>query len=387
MKRVFLGLLASLLFLTACEEKTMPTWQEQYDLGMRYLSEGSYEEAIIAFTAAIEIDPMRAPAYVGRGDAYIDSGETEENFAAALADYEQALTLDDSIETAYLGIAGIYVHQGEREKALEILRAGLEKVGNSAAIAEWLSELEAEDSSPEISIAGEDRSEMARLLQEGGGEELFSIEEFSFYGADYHGLTLENAEMILNQNGLKTYSSDDNSITGSKSKSIEPNAPDLYQCINVSHENGIVTHWYCFKTYREDGITPLNTGLRNICIKDSLETVLRKLGFTNAQEIAQLAKDYYIQEFAQREDIKVGLAGWGFGYIDDTEWREGVPFFSLDFAEPSTVAAGKNKLENGHFKMDGVAFNVHLGYTRENDVYIRFEFEADQLISVFVSPD
>ena len=43
------------------------TWQEQYDLGVRYLAEGNYEEAIIAFTAAIEIDPNRVEAYMGRG--------------------------------------------------------------------------------------------------------------------------------------------------------------------------------------------------------------------------------------------------------------------------------------------------------------------------------
>jgi len=76
-----------------------PTWQEQYDLGVRYLSEGNYEEAILAFTAAIEIDPKRAPAYVGRGDAYVGSGETEANLAAALADYEKAFELEPRPET------------------------------------------------------------------------------------------------------------------------------------------------------------------------------------------------------------------------------------------------------------------------------------------------
>lgn len=79
MKRIvnFLLALAILAGVTACSgpagtqsEPQKPTWQEQYDLGVRYLSEGNYEEAIIAFTAAIEIDPKQAPAYVGRGDAY-----------------------------------------------------------------------------------------------------------------------------------------------------------------------------------------------------------------------------------------------------------------------------------------------------------------------------
>ena len=97
MKKLFAAAACALfaLSLTACGQSA-PTWQEQYDLGVRYLSEGNYEEAIIAFTAAIEIDPNRAEAYVGRGDAYIGSGETEENLTAALADYEAAVALDET---------------------------------------------------------------------------------------------------------------------------------------------------------------------------------------------------------------------------------------------------------------------------------------------------
>ena len=87
----FLIIVALIFCLPACAKSAEVQWQEQYDLGVRYLSEGNYEEAIIAFTAAIEIDPNRAEAYVGRGDAYVASGETEENLAAALADYEAAM--------------------------------------------------------------------------------------------------------------------------------------------------------------------------------------------------------------------------------------------------------------------------------------------------------
>ena len=79
MKRITHLAIAILLIvnLVACSESQItPTWQEQYDLGLRYLSEGNYEEAIIAFTAAIEIDP-RAESYIGRGQAYMLSGEDE----------------------------------------------------------------------------------------------------------------------------------------------------------------------------------------------------------------------------------------------------------------------------------------------------------------------
>lgn len=62
---------------TSQTENTL-TWQEQYDLGVRYLSEGNYEEAIIAFTAAIEIDPKRAETYISLAEAYEGSGDLEQ---------------------------------------------------------------------------------------------------------------------------------------------------------------------------------------------------------------------------------------------------------------------------------------------------------------------
>lgn len=119
-----------------------PTWQGQYDLGVRYLSEGNYEQAIIAFTAAIEIDPKRAPAYVGRGDTYVKSGETESNLEAAKADYEKAIELDETSAKAYLGLADVYIRQGDYKKALEVLREGLEKTGNDQQIGDKIDEIQ-----------------------------------------------------------------------------------------------------------------------------------------------------------------------------------------------------------------------------------------------------
>ena len=134
-------LCAFLLILVSCSSK-VSAWQEQYDLGVRYLEEGNYEEAIIAFTTAIEIDPKQAPAYVGRGDAYIGSGETEENLAAAQADYEMAIELDETNAQAYLGLADVYIRRGEYDKALEILRNALDKTGNHQTIVDKIEEME-----------------------------------------------------------------------------------------------------------------------------------------------------------------------------------------------------------------------------------------------------
>ena len=123
-------------------ENAIATWKEQYDLGIRYLEEGDYEQAIVAFTTAIEIDPKQTVVYVGRAQAYIESGETEENLSAALTDYESALALDDMNPDIYLGIADVYIRQGDYENAKEILNQALGKLGENEAISEKLNELE-----------------------------------------------------------------------------------------------------------------------------------------------------------------------------------------------------------------------------------------------------
>jgi Tfp pilus assembly protein PilF len=110
MKRIIFFIF-TILLLTACGTPSTPSaampeassWQEQYDLGFRFLSEGNYEEAIIAFTAAIEIEDKHVDAYVGRGDAYTglaalalaeqDLPLTEQYCDQALADYEAAVAL------------------------------------------------------------------------------------------------------------------------------------------------------------------------------------------------------------------------------------------------------------------------------------------------------
>ena len=156
MRRIAALILACALAfpMVSCAQKTenVPTWQEQYDLGLRYLEEGNYEEAVLAFTAAIEIDPKQAPAYIGRGDAYVRSGETEENLTAALADYKKAMALDETAAEAYLGLADVYIRQGDVDRAIELLRDGMEKTGNSQAIANKLADLEGDNPQNEAEI-------------------------------------------------------------------------------------------------------------------------------------------------------------------------------------------------------------------------------------------
>ena len=110
-------------------------------MGIRYLSEGNYEEAIIAFMAAIEIDPKQALSYVGRGDAYIGAGETEDNLNSALDDYTTAAELDETIPAAWLGMADVYIRRGQYDQALDILQEALEKTENNQSISDKIAEI------------------------------------------------------------------------------------------------------------------------------------------------------------------------------------------------------------------------------------------------------
>ncbi|MGN0965897.1 MAG: tetratricopeptide repeat protein [Dysosmobacter sp.] len=155
MKRIcsFLLTLILLLGLTACGQGGAssaasasggPTWQEQYDLGVRYLSEGSYAEAILAFTAAIDIDPKRPDAFIGRGDAYVgtaqlaageDAAELPEEsrtaYESAVADYLAAIGLDKLLAAVYGKAADVYLALGDREAALAILQQGVDATGDA----------------------------------------------------------------------------------------------------------------------------------------------------------------------------------------------------------------------------------------------------------------
>ena len=53
------------------------TWQQHYDLGVRFLAEGAYEEAIVSLTYAIEIDPKQVEVYLYLAEAYEVLGDRE----------------------------------------------------------------------------------------------------------------------------------------------------------------------------------------------------------------------------------------------------------------------------------------------------------------------
>lgn len=130
--RVISCVLTISVLFSACAKRTMSSWQEQYDLGVRYLSEGNYEEAIIAFSAAIEIE-KRAEAYVGRGQAFLLSAGREGDTTVALSDFEMAISLDSGNDDAWQAMINIYINNGEYDRAAELIDQARHVLGSSNA--------------------------------------------------------------------------------------------------------------------------------------------------------------------------------------------------------------------------------------------------------------
>ena len=80
-------LLILAMLLTACGPSG--TWDEHYNLGIKYLSDGNYEEAIIEFETAIKIDDMKPKAYIGASDAYVGMEEYQKAIEILETGYEK----------------------------------------------------------------------------------------------------------------------------------------------------------------------------------------------------------------------------------------------------------------------------------------------------------
>lgn len=138
LKKMGLAVLLAMVVLSACKgketaadsqsEAAEPSWQDQYELGIRLLNEGNYDEAVLAFTAAIRIDPKQAAAYVGRGDAYVGWEAEARNTAEEAAGEGEELVLSDVTvgtgDTVYSLEELLQQAADDYQEALELLESG-----------------------------------------------------------------------------------------------------------------------------------------------------------------------------------------------------------------------------------------------------------------------
>ena len=355
-KRILVGPLL-LITLASCGQKT-PIWQEQYDLGVCYLSEGNYEEAIIAFTAAIEIDPKQAPVYVGRGNAYVLSGETEDNLSAAKADYEKAIELDETNAEAYLGLANVYIRQEEYDKALKILNGALDKVGNPVSIQDKINELEGENIS---NSSGSDTN----LLEKGATNNMIRFEEVNFLGHSIENLNIGTMKELLAQNGFEFDEQNDGESWWVGSNSIGTEYGAEISALQYKNQDYVCLWGYTHYTYAIDRL-PLPIGVRDIRTCDTLETVLTQLGFSNGTEISE-----YIQKTATTPSNSMEEIDELFNKLTYTAWN---PETNTSTLFMFTGNGSCTPLDDGTYIPNQAELEVTFFFTEKKSFTLRFIF-------------
>ncbi|MDQ0287734.1 tetratricopeptide (TPR) repeat protein/uncharacterized protein YegL [Desulfofundulus luciae] len=110
-------LLLFFLMVAGCSQ-TGAGVNKQLELAVKYLSEGKFEEAVLAYNEVLKIDPKNLPAYKGLGKAYTLQGYYEE----AKRVYEQGLNVVEDKAQLKLALAGLYVDENRPDRAIEVYK-------------------------------------------------------------------------------------------------------------------------------------------------------------------------------------------------------------------------------------------------------------------------
>lgn len=121
----------------------------QIELGNKYIQEGNYKEAIIAFEKAIEIEPKNVDARLRLAKAYTEVGRITD----AIRVLKEVIDIDKKREEPYLELANIYIDENKLDEAIRILEIGYENTGNEE-IKKMIEELKAKPPPPKASIEG-----------------------------------------------------------------------------------------------------------------------------------------------------------------------------------------------------------------------------------------
>ena len=270
------------------------TWQDQYDLGVRLLNEGKYEDAILAFQAAISIDPKKADAYVILADAYVQAGNRD----GAMAALQDGLDHADNVDWVKDVASGLGFYVDENGHVYTMTEE--ESIAASeAAVEESLAALEVKDRIAHY---------VSRQRQGQPFEWLFE-DNITLFGQDVMYLSLDDIVNIGHDQGwnvgqlrVERYSGIpytyvvDSDVLGYVYAQLYDKGADVglgmtwleigYQAIRYAERD----------QFRKALPAGANTGFLDLCFGDSLATALSKVGVIDAEKVAAAALNWPAEE-------------------------------------------------------------------------------------------
>ena len=178
MKKWIIAICVAGVFLCACSSQSR--WQKQYDLGIQYLIDENYEEAVVAFQAAIEVEPNQAEGYQGIGQAYQGQAQT----LIAENSWEEGLEYYRLAVQAYETAAELKSSAENTEDELDDLRAEISKLEDEIELLEILNTNQVEGNAQDYlgliesvrqCCSAEDYDQVYELMQ---GETFLTLRNF-----------------------------------------------------------------------------------------------------------------------------------------------------------------------------------------------------------------
>src|SRR5579863_4907117 len=107
------------LLLAGCASNPNARKAAYLNQGKRFIDAGKYQEAVIEYRNAIQIDPQSAEAHYHLGRSYLSL----QNVESAYREFRSAVTLDPANRDAKLQLAGLLVTRKEFPEAEAMAKA------------------------------------------------------------------------------------------------------------------------------------------------------------------------------------------------------------------------------------------------------------------------
>lgn len=153
----------------------------QLKIAQTNFKEGKYDEAIAAYTKAIELDDSNADAYEGRADAYVKTGKSEK----AVPDYHKAIEHNKGKADLYRKGVKASLASSNIIEADKFLKAMDENIGEAEA-----DKLKEEEFDRVIKMAFENKLKELRKETVGSeNEATMALEESAYFDMDGDGIS------------------------------------------------------------------------------------------------------------------------------------------------------------------------------------------------------
>ena len=120
--------------LNLLTNKSAPAWQSQNAEAMKYFgdaerffSTGNYQEAVTAYSKAVELDPKFAKAWVYMGDAYVGLGNVEKGIES----YRKAIEINPNDRQAHRFLGDVLEKKYDRTGEMVYLDEAIESYENA----------------------------------------------------------------------------------------------------------------------------------------------------------------------------------------------------------------------------------------------------------------